>query len=108
MILEELIDFLEKQDQSAVCELGFCNAHSYRGIYAELAFEPANNVTVAAMLKCAKDAEGETFEGYKGGRYTMTALTEVHIAKYGACGESLSGTLLWYMVGANGTAPCWD
>ena len=47
MTLSELIEQLEKANPAAVVRNGFSTAHSYRGYYEDLAFEPATFVTVA-------------------------------------------------------------
>ncbi|MCK5604415.1 hypothetical protein KAR91_21170 [Candidatus Pacearchaeota archaeon] len=94
MTLGELIVALESHDQDRVIPLGFNNPHSYRGYYDELAFEPAENVTVGAMLKDAKSALGKTFTGYKGGDYTMNEHTDVHLSFHGHCGETLGKVFL--------------
>ena len=60
--------------------------HSWRGIYAELALEYAQDGeyhTVAKLLKRLKGAVGETFIGYKGGDFTMGKTTPIWISNYG-------------------------
>ena len=99
MVLEELIEFLEKREPETVVPLGFDSPHSYRGYYDELAFEPRENTTVGAMLACAKQALRETYKGYKGGEYTMGEWTQCHLAPYGNTGEGIGPVLLRYMVG---------
>ena len=98
MYLKELIETLEKVDGDMVVPHGFGNPHSYRGYYDQLAFEPEENVTVGQMLKDAQDSLGKTFEGYKGGDFTMDEYTDVWLAEYGSCGEGLGPTLLSYML----------
>lgn len=98
MTLQELIDILEKTDEKVI-PIGFNNPHSYRGYYAELAFEPARNVNTKDMLKDARDSLCKTFCGYKGGEYTMHECTEVYLAKYSETGEAISALLLGYMLG---------
>lgn len=98
MYLCELITALENENPERVISRGFNSPHSYRGYYDQLAFEPANNVTVAEMLECAREALGNTYTGYKGGDYTMHEYTEVNIAYYGHCGEPLSKLLLHYLL----------
>ena len=83
MTLDELIALLESMPQDRVFRVGLTEPHSWRGIYAELAFEPARDVTVAAMLKDARSALGRTFEGYKGGDFRMDGYSEVHLSFYG-------------------------
>ncbi|MBS1047960.1 hypothetical protein [Gluconobacter cerinus] len=101
MTLSELIDFLEKQDQSKVIASGWGegSAHSYRGYYSELAFEARLNVTIADMLAEAKSAIGKEFEGYKGGEYVMGPHTDCYLAEYGSCGSELSLPMLEVMCG---------
>lgn len=83
--LREVINMLSDADPNKVVRDGFAHPMSYRGSYDQLAFAPASNVTVGSMLEHAKSALGATFEGYKGGEYTMTERTPCHIAEYGEC-----------------------
>ena len=83
MRLGELIEMLESARPQSVPR-GFGHPHSWRGIYAELAFEPVTNTTVDQMLSLARSCIGATFEGYKGGDYTMDEYTEVHISYVGS------------------------
>lgn len=98
MQLRDLIEALEKADQTKVVPHGFNNPHSYRGYYEELAFVPAENVTVASMLAAAKSAIGRTFTGWKGGDFTMGEWSNVYLAKIGNTGEELGPRLLAYML----------
>src|SRR5690606_4249490 len=77
---------------------------SYRGYYEELAFEPAQDMTVAQMLAAARRALGNTYEGYKGGHFTMGAGTPCWLATWGACGEELTRERLRDMLTAGQTA----
>ena len=99
MFLKELIDFLAERDPAIVARIGFHDPHSYRGDYSELAFEPLENATVGEMLKSAKSALGKTYQGYKGGSYTMGEYTTVNLSQYGTTGEEIGPILLKYMVG---------
>jgi hypothetical protein len=63
-------------------------ARSYRGYYDDLAFEPAHNATIGAMLAHAEDAMGREFEGYKGGWYKATPETRCWIADWGETVDS--------------------
>ena len=82
-MLIELIQWLEKQDPELVVPHGFGEPDSYRGDFSEVAFTPEDNVSFGDMLACAKAALGATFEGYKGGEFTMDEYTECYIAKWG-------------------------
>lgn len=98
MRLGELIEFLKGVDPAKVCRFGLKNPHSYRGYYEDLAFEPAENVTVGEMLAAAEYALGETFTGYKGGEYVMGEHTDCWLANYGdGGGEGIGPMLLQYM-----------
>lgn len=83
MNLGELITLLEGVDPNLVFPKGFGEPDSWRGVYAEIAFEPAENVSAASMLAHAKSANGARFNGYKGGSYLMGLETPVHIERYG-------------------------
>lgn len=66
--------------------------HSYRGYYDQLAFEADyENRTVAEVLVDIEAANGETFEGYKGGRYRMGPSTMTWISQYGCTGRRIVG-----------------
>lgn len=94
MTLDELIAALEAEDPDRVLPLGFENPHSYRGYYNELAFEPASGVTIGAMLADARSAKGATFQGWKGGDYTMNGYTDCWLAERGTCGETIGPVFL--------------
>lgn len=89
MKLGELLEFLK--DVSPTRLIKFDNGdspsrpHSYRGYYEQLAFE--RNVvpmTVGGFLEmCQTKVLGKTFEGYKGGKYTMAAETPLWCSDYG-------------------------
>src|SRR4051794_5438037 len=106
MTLGELINVLEAvEDKSQVCRWGFVHPHSYRGYYNELAFEPMQNVSVEAMLRSAKGAEGAVYRGWKGGDYLMSKETSVYLAHEGSTGDELSPMVLDLMLGAIVTSP---
>lgn len=74
--------------------------HSWRGSYSELSFPPAEGVTLSAMSDALKDALDKTFEGYKGGDFTMHLATEVYIDPYGSCpGNRIGQSLIAYWTG---------
>ncbi|MEU8902144.1 MazG-like family protein [Streptomyces mirabilis] len=104
MMLKDLITALEAADPNQTVRHGFANPHSYRGYYMDLAFEPAANVTVAAMLADARSALGATYQGYKGGDFTMDAYTDCWLSLEGeASGDSLGSLLLQLMLADPGT-----
>lgn len=94
-MLKDLIECLEKQNPDAIVPHGFGCPMSYRGDYSQLAFEPVENARIGDMLEHAKSALGATFEGYKGGNYTMYEYTDCWIAKYGSSeGDNIGPTIL--------------
>lgn len=99
--LGELIARLEDEDPTKRLKTGFRHPHSYRGDYHELAFEFAVDVTVGQMLTDARSALGATFEGWRGGDYTMDAMTYVWlVVEEGTdVGETMGAVLLELMLG---------
>ncbi|MCX3059572.1 hypothetical protein [Streptomyces beihaiensis] len=99
MDLGDLITTLEVADPTLVVQHGFANPHSYRGDYMDLAFEPAESITVGGMLAAARSALGATYEGWKGGQYTMGEHTWCWLSQEGdASGETISPLLLEYIL----------
>jgi hypothetical protein len=103
MTLGQLIAFLRGVPPETPVPLGFHGPHSYRGYYDELAFQPLENTTAGAMLAAAESALGATYQGYKGGDFTMSEWTDVWLANWGDCGEGIGPVLLRYMVGQAAT-----
>jgi hypothetical protein len=97
-MLKELIEILSKERHDKVLKLGFAEPHSYRGYYADLAFEPVENVTVESMLENAKQSVGKVFDGWKGGEFLMGEYTDCWLAEHGGTGETLGPILLSYML----------
>lgn len=99
MNLGDLITRLAAADPNQVVRHGFHNPHSYRGDYWDLAFEPTPNITVAEMLTAARSALGTTYQGYKGGDFTMREHTWCWLSEQGdASGETISALLLDFML----------
>lgn len=74
---------LEMLPPEAVATYGFTSAHSYRGYYNQVAFEPVCGVSVRQMLSEVNKALSETFTGYKGGDFTYNEYTPCWLAEYG-------------------------
>ena len=98
MYLSELIERLEKEDPDLVLSPGWHNPHSWRGSYSELAFEPKDAATVAECLAAAREADGSTYQGWKGGDYTMHSYCEVYLAQRGEIGDAMSDLLLTLLI----------
>ena len=67
-----------------------------------MAFEPATDIRVDAVLEAARSARGKTFQGYKGGDYTMDGGVTCWIAPYGTSGGQQIGSLLLELMLAAG------
>jgi len=107
MNLGQLIDGLRGvKDRDRKVPKGFAKAHSWRGVYAELAFEPANDVTISSMLAEAEGAVGRTFEGWKGGDFTMNRDTEIHISIEGESYDYLGEIVAFYLFDQKLTVQC--
>lgn len=99
MMLGELIEALEAADQDLVLPDGFNNPHSYRGFYEDLAFEPAKDVSVRDMRLAAQYALNSTFQGWKGGNFTMNQFTDCWLANEGSgSGETIGALFLQLML----------
>lgn len=92
--LGKLIERLEREDPNRVLPLGFANPHSWRGDYYALAFEPVANISIGDMLAAARSAVGATYEGWKGGDFTMGEYSDCWIAREGEAGDNKIGPLL--------------
>lgn len=106
--LADLIVRLEREHEAHPgkrVRTGFHRPQSYRGYYNDLAFEVTHDVLVKDMLDTARQALGETFQGWKGGDYTMSEYTQVWlIPEPGDCGESLGAILLEHLLAQEVTA----
>lgn len=94
MELGELIDALGLCKPDLPVYFDFCgfrprpgSLHSYRGVAYDLALgyvdDNGPDVVVGALLAELQQAVGKTFEGYKGGEYTMDRRTPVWVANRG-------------------------
>lgn len=92
LTLGEMILTLENLNQCLVIE-GLGDLHSYRGYYSDLAFDlsTAKGKTVHELLIECKEALGKTYEGWKGGDFTMDKSTPLWVAYEGSTGEALMG-----------------
>jgi len=64
--------------------------HSYRRYYSDLAFEPTDgDVTVSRLREGLSNCLGRTFEGWKGGDYTMKEDTPLWAAHEGCTGRAM-------------------
>lgn len=67
---------------------------SYRGYYDQLAIEPDGQSTAGILAAALSEAIGETFQGYKGGDYSMSRNTPVWLSRYGdASGYAVTGVV---------------
>lgn len=71
--------------------VGLSAVHSFRGYYDQVAFEPTPGATAALALEEAEYAVGHTFEGWKGGDYTMDESTMCWVADKGSSSDVTVG-----------------
>lgn len=90
MTLGKLISALGQISAERITH-GFGFLHSYRGYYADLAFDPEDSPigNVGDLLALCKNAMGKVFTGYKGGDFLMGETTPLWISEYGATGLRL-------------------
>ncbi|QRE76518.1 hypothetical protein [Methylobacterium aquaticum] len=93
--LGALIDALDRAEQDEMIRYDFggflpVRPVSYRGFYDHLAIgfvehhDAEGLLKVADLLAACRTADGATFQGYKGGSYTMNRDTPLWAANYGA------------------------
>lgn len=87
MKLGDLNTVVEMFADDFVFSCAFDDVMSYRGYYDEVSFAPARGVTAAKVKDLVAKAFSETFEGYKGCKYTYNSDTDCYLAHYGNCGE---------------------
>lgn len=90
MRLGAIISALEAANPDARVEFDFggfepTGIDSYRGYYSDLAigFGEHSGLNAGQLLRELQDANGKTFEGYKGGDYVMDTDTPVWVANHG-------------------------
>src|SRR5690349_11668129 len=95
MTLGELIEALKRKDPDRTVSFDFVyfrptGIHSYRGYYDQLAlgYTADGEITVKALLEMLRDANGKTFEGYKGGNYVMGPDTRMWVANHNESGST--------------------
>jgi len=96
MTLGEMIDTLSRKNPEfpvyyEFCMLGVCGLSSYRGYYDHLAIgftTEGDGLNVRQLLNRLEVAVGAVFDGYKGGKYTMTRQTPMWAANYGQSGST--------------------
>ena len=106
MQLGQLIEALEAAEhKEGLVRWGFSAPHASRGYYEELAFDPAENVSIASMLASALSARDATFEAWKGGTYTMAEHTKCWIEAHGNWdANGISAQLVNYWMVETGNA----
>jgi len=90
LTISGLIELLTNHPNSEVENITY--PHSYRGYYDELALERIEGKR--SKIELMNDlllTIGKTFDGYKGGLYTMSENTLVWISDYGCCGDKIVG-----------------
>lgn len=96
--LGEVILLLNAASPTDIVKLDFTGEtphglDSYRGYYEDLSLDYACEspaMRVGRLLKMFEDAVGKTYQGYKGGDFTMSTKTLVWVAPYGNTGRMLT------------------
>lgn len=79
MELKEFKDYINSFPEGTTFEFGISEPFSWRGVYAEVAFEILDvAMTREKVLEHIELAYTETFHGYKGGNYTYNDHTDIH------------------------------
>lgn len=79
MTLGELKNHFEQMENGKVLNFKLSNPFSWRGIYAECAFDVLKETsTKEENLEQIEEALTEEFEGWKGGEFRYNLDTEVH------------------------------
>lgn len=96
MTLGKMIDILGSSDPNLPVVYGGADSgspsdeDSYRGYYSDLSFGRSDaEVTVSAFKDRCQKALGATYQGYKGGDFTMSADTPLWCAAWGCCGNAI-------------------
>ncbi len=92
--LGSLIDALKECAPGAEVQFDFCyivptTLASYRGYYEDLALgwqDKGPTKTVAGLIEQLEGAIGDTYEGWKGGDYTMHRGSSIWVANRGEAG----------------------
>lgn len=98
LTLGDLIDKLKTLPPEANIEFDFGSANittldSYRGYYDQLALGydgeyGSEMMTVGKLLKDCEEAIGKTYQGWKGGDYTMSRDTNIFVANSGCTSDT--------------------
>lgn len=93
--LGKLIEALRKANPESVVTFnhnttfGPSKPHSYRGYYSDLSLGITAPPKVKEFLPLCEEANGNVFEGYKGGDFKMSNDTPLWCASYGECGLAI-------------------
>lgn len=89
------LEAVEDKTNNIYFEFGGLNPttfRSYRGYYDELALgfdQESSSMTVQELLDHSKSVIGQTFEGYKGGDFTMSKNTPIWAANYSHSSDTM-------------------
>lgn len=93
--LGALTEALEKRKPDECVRFDFCSLTphklmSYRGFYDHLAltWQSGLDSTVERLVKMLREADGATFQGYKGGDFVMGKQSPIWVAQYGDSGST--------------------
>ena len=117
MNLGELITKLENLPPETLVWPGLGEAHSYRGFYDQISFEPEGSMPASEALIKAKAEIGSTHTGWGGGEFYYDESTPVNFAEMGCCesdNDRFSEVFMWEhqemenLVAIHGKGNPWD
>lgn len=87
-IIKKLETILENNSNATIINVSR-EFDSYRGYYNHLAMAESKGrvMSVVSFLNLLYNQLGVTYQGYKGGNYTMSNDTELFVADYGRTGK---------------------
>lgn len=90
MKIREVIEYLRRFPSDFLLERSLGEFHSYRGDYHSLGVSYSSApIYLADQIKMFEIASAATFDGYKGGQYSMTLDADVYLAFSGCEGVEL-------------------
>lgn len=99
--MAQAIEWLKKLDAKGVTSVPrLDHPHSYRGYYVDLCFEPVSGETmnIRDLISLIEDTKGKTYQGWKGGDFTMGDKSEIYVAEEGNTGPGLKTFLAEWLV----------
>lgn len=97
MTIRELIEELNLfEDEAIIKNIDLSDYGSDRGDYScfYIGHSNTNKHTVGELRDFLYGIDGQTFNGYKGGEFTMTLDTPIRLGMYRCCGYDIEGMFI--------------